>query len=224
VIGILGEILPLLVSIAIHPIAIAVALVIAGRPGGAKGGSMYCGGFAAGIITAFGITRLLASGHFGHGGHGARMNLAKLDLVAGVVVILWALWSVTFGRKMTEDGYVGNIIRKALPMSDGQLLFKGFKGALLNPKDLAVSVALGAHLGYLDPGPLQEIAVLAIFVFVGILPLLIPAIVAWRGSTPQKSLLYLLTEWINHHLPLASSLVLVVMGLNMIRSAAPHLR
>ncbi|MFM9106077.1 MAG: hypothetical protein ACKOWF_05185, partial [Chloroflexota bacterium] len=142
---------------------------------------------------------------------------------AGAIVILVAIWTVTVGRKYAKPGYVGKIILKALPLSDAQLLRKGFVGALLNPKDLAVSVALGVHLGLLDPGPRESIFIVLAIIAVAILPLLIPVIVAARGGDPARSALYRLDAWIRANLPLASAIVLLLMGANMILSAVERL-
>jgi len=221
--GVFGEIFPLLVSIAIHPIAAVVALTISGRPGGGRAGIHYAAGFALGIVAAIGAGQLFELVNHGTRGGGTRHLLATVDLIAGVAVLVWGVWSLTLGRKWTETGFVGKIILKAQPRSDGELMRMGFRGALLNPKDLAVSFALGTRLGVIGPEPWQAATAIIVFVFVAVLALLIPAVVAARGGAPARSLLYRLDAWIAGNLPLASAIVLIVMGANMIRSALGHL-
>lgn len=220
-----ADIWPMLVSIAIHPVAITLALVLAGRAHGAKSAACFAGGFCAGLLATCAVGRLLALVLHGPGGGDSRHIAAWMTLAAGVIVALWALSLVVLRANRSRLDFLSRSIPRMLSLSMGGLVLHGFKGAALNPKDLAVSLAFGARLGVLDEGQERAIMAVAVFLFLiaGTLPLLAPAIVSGLGTAPARERLDGLSEQIRGHYLLASAVVLVVMGLNMIRSAMERL-
>ena len=217
------EILPLALGVALNPLGITIAIVLSGRPGGIRAGAAYAAGVTGGLALALGLAHLLAFRHFSRRIDDPRIDVAKVDLAVGVVILLWAAWTIYAGRRKSSGGLSDKVLKLAVHLSPLQLIGLGIGQALASGKNLALAGAAGAKIEADQPGIATAVVSLLLFLLVAVAPLLVPLLIASKGGSTANARLDSLNVWVRDHLPMLAGVSLLILGVGLVQSGLSHL-
>lgn len=210
--GVIGDLLPLAVGIAISPVPIiaVILMLLSPRAGGASLG--YLLGWIVGIVLTTTVVALLVGATAGSGDGGPSTATAIILLLLGVGCLALAVgqW-----RARPKPGAHGALpawmatIDKVTPVKATGL---GFLLSALNPKNLAMSVAAGAVVagGGLSVG--QNVLAVAVFTLVAASTVLVPVVGYLTAKERMAPVLTNLRTWLEQNNATVMAILLLVIG------------
>lgn len=214
--GVIGDILPLAVGIAISPIPIIAAILMLLSPK-ARGTSVgFLAGWVLGIVVAVVVFTLLSAIIPAQDPDASKPIAGAIKLVLGVLLLLLAARQWRSRPKAGEEP----ALPKWMAAIDGMTAMRGFVlGFLLsavNPKNLLMAAAAGVVIGTagLDPGA----SALAILVFTVIAAISVagPVIAYLVASARMAGPLEALRAWLVHNNATVMAVLLLVIGVVVI--------
>lgn len=211
--GVIGDLLPLAVGIAISPVPIiaVILMLLAPRAGGASVG--YLLGWVAGIVLITTVTALVlgaAADTDDDSGPSTVTAVVILLLGIGLLVLAYGQWRARPkpGAHAALPAWMATIDQITPVKATGL----GFLLSAVNPKNLAMSAAAGAVVagGGLSVG--QNIVAVAVFTAIAASTVLVPVVgylVARQRMAPALSAL---REWLEHNNAVVMAVVLLVIG------------
>ena len=214
--GVIGEILPSAVGIAISPIPIIAAILMLLSPR-AKGTSVgFLLGWVAGIVVALVVFTLLSSIIPASDPSAAKPIAGWIKIVLGVLLLLLAVqeWRKRphLGQQPPLPGWMKGIDS----MNAGQGFGLGFLLSAVNPKNLLLAVAGGLAIGSATLPFGQTVIVCAIFVVIAASTVLVPVIAYLIASKQMAAPLGRLRDWLVQHNAAIMATVLLVIGVVLI--------
>ncbi len=214
--GVIGEILPSALGIAISPIPIIAAILMLLSPR-AKGTSIgFLLGWLAGIVVALVVFTLLSSVIPASDPTASKPIAGWIKIVLGVLLLLLA---VQQWRKRPKAG-----VEPALPgwmkaidtMNAGKGFGLGFLLSAVNPKNLLMAVAGGLAIGSAALSIGQTVIVSAIFVLIAASTVLVPVVAYLIAAKSMAAPLERLRVWLVDHNAAIMATLLLVIGVVMI--------
>lgn len=215
--GVVGDLLPLAVGIAISPVPIiaVILMLLSPRAGGASAG--YLLGWVVGIVLITTAVALVLDATAESGedtGPSTATALILLLLGIGCLVLAFGQW-----RTRPKPGAHGALpawmatIDKATPAKAVGL---GFLLSAVNPKNLAMSAAAGAVVagGGLPVG--KSVVAVAIFTAIAASTVLVPVVGYLVARKRMAPALFSLREWLAHNNAVVMAVVMLVIGAALI--------
>ena len=214
--GVIGEILPLALGVAISPIPVIAAILMLLSPRAGSTSIGFLAGWVAGIVVAATAFTLLSALLPETDSDASKPVLGTIKLVLGALLILLAVreWR---GRPRTDA-------EPALPkwmsaidtLTPVKGLGLGFLLSALNPKNLIMAAGAGIAIGTASLGTGQVVVVLLIFTVIAAstvaVPVLAYLVAADRMAAPLESL----RGWLVHENAVVMATLLLVIGVVMI--------
>ncbi|WIX75963.1 GAP family protein [Amycolatopsis carbonis] len=211
--GVIGDLLPFAVGIAISPVPIiaVILMLLAPRAGGASVG--YLLGWVAGIVVTTTVVALVLGVATGTGeGTGPSTVTAGILLLLGVgcLALAFGQW-----RARPKPGTQAELptwmatIDRFTPLKAVGL---GFLLSAVNPKNLAMAVAAGAVVAGGGLSVAENVVAVAVYTVVAASTVLVPVVgylVARKRMTPA---LTSLRAWLEHNNAVVMAVLLLVIG------------
>lgn len=214
--GVIGEVLPLALGVAISPIPIIAAILMLLSPKARSTSVGFLIGWLVGIIVAVVVFVLLASVLPQGDDDQAKPVSGVIKLVLGVLLLLLAFrqW-----RSRPAPG-----VEPALPkwmsaidtMTAPKALGLGMLLSGVNPKNLIMAAGAGIAIGSGGLGVGDTVAVVAIFTIIAASSVALPVIAYLVASKRMTTPLDVLRAWLVHNNAAVMAVLLLVIGVVML--------
>lgn len=214
--GVIGDILPLALGIAISPIPIIAAILMLLSPK-AKGTSVgFLLGWVAGIVVAVVLFTLLASVIPQNDSGASKPVAGVIKLVLGVLLLLLALRQWRSRPKAGEEPALPKWMSAIDTMNAGKGAGLGFLLSAVNPKNLLMAVAAGTTIGSAALSGGEQAVAIAVFVVIAACSVAIPVIAYLVASKRMAGPLESLRKWLVHNNATVMAVLLLVIGVVVI--------
>jgi threonine/homoserine/homoserine lactone efflux protein len=214
--GVIGEILPSALGIAISPIPIIATILMLLSPK-ARGTSVgFMLGWIAGIVVAVVVFTLL-SAIIPAADPSASKPIAgviKILLGLGLLVLAWGQW-----RKRPHPGQTASAPKwmSAIDsMKPGSAFALAFLLAAVNPKNLLMAVAGGLAIGGSGLALWQEIVAVIVFVVIAAISVVVPVVAYLIAGNRMAGPLDALRGWLLANNATIMTVLLLVIGVVII--------
>lgn len=214
--GVIGEILPLALGVAISPIPIIAAILMLLSPKAKATSVGFLVGWIAGIIVATVAFTLLSAVLPENDPNASNPVQGTIKLVLGLLLILLAArqWrGRPHGQAAPELPKWMSAIDTLTPVKGAGL---GFLLSALNPKNLIMAAGAGIAIGGGNLGNGQIIVVIAIFTAIAACTVAVPVIAYLAAADRMAQPLETLREWLVRENAVVMAVLLLVIGVVMI--------
>jgi hypothetical protein len=210
--GILGELLPLALGVAISPVPIiaVILMLIAPRAGSTSLGFLI--GWLAGIVVSV-VVFLLLAGLLGDGTQdGPSTAVSGIKLVLGVLFLVLAVGQWRGRPKPGVDPELPGWMKAIDSFTPGRAAGLGFLLSGINPKNLAMAIAAGVAIGGAGlPGGQQVVAVI-VYVVIAASTVAVPVIAYAVAADRIRGQLDELKSWLEANSATVMAVLLLVIG------------
>lgn len=204
--GVIGDILPLAVGIAISPIPIIAAILMLFSEHAGSTSTGYLVGWVLGIVVATGLFTVL-SGSVGASDQPTGVSWVKVGLGAVLVMAGLRQW-----RGRNEKKGAPKWMAAIDTMGFVQALGLGFALAAINPKNLLMAVAAGVAIGAGGMSVTDDVIVIAIFTVVAASTVAIPVIAYAVARDKMRGPLAEAKSWLDDHNSAVMAVLFLVIG------------
>ena len=210
--AVIGELLPLGVSVAISPIPIAAVILMLLSRQAARTSTGFLAGWVAGIVAVT-VVVLLLVGQAGNTSAGQPSTASSvLKLVFGVLALALA---VRQWRERPKPGEAAEL-PKWMSTIDSFTLAKalglGFALAAVNPKNLLMCLAAGTAIGAAHLSGGGDVVAVAVFTVIAASTVAIPVIGYLTARSKMAGPLERLRDWLTQNNATVMVVLLVVIG------------
>lgn len=214
--GVIGEILPSAVGIAISPIPIIAAILMLLSPR-AKGTSVgFLLGWVVGIIVALVVFVLLSSIIPASDPSAAKPIAGWIKIILGVLLLLLAVQQWRTRPRAGQEPVLPGWMKAIDSMNAGKGFGLGFLLSAVNPKNLLMAVAAGLAIGAATLSIGQTVIACAIFVLIAASTVLVPVVAYLIAAKQMAAPLERLRVWLVHHDAAIMATLLLVIGVVLI--------
>jgi threonine/homoserine/homoserine lactone efflux protein len=214
--GVIGEILPLALGVAISPIPIIAAILMLLSPNAKTTGVGFLVGWIAGVIVAVTAFTLLSALLPEDDSDASNPVKGTIRLVLGALLILLAAkqWR---GRPRGEaEPGLPKWMSAIDTLTPVKGLGLGFALSALNPKNLIMAAGAGIAIGAGDLATGQTIAVIAVFTVIAASTVAVPVIAYLAAADRMAEPLEKLRGWLVRENPVVMAVLLLVIGVVLI--------
>lgn len=214
--GVIGEILPLALGVAISPMPVIAAILMLLSPKARTTGVGFLAGWVTGIVVAVAAFTVLASALPEEDPSDSKPVQGALELVLGALLILLAVkqWR---GR---PSGEVTPELPKWMSAIDTLTPVKGLGlGVLLsalNPKNVIMAAGAGVVIGDGDLGTGQIAVVIVVFTVIAASTVAVPVIAYLVAADRMAQPLEGLRTWLVRENTVVMAVLMVVIGVVLI--------
>lgn len=210
--GVIGEILPLALGVAISPIPIIAAILMLLSPKARSTSVGFLIGWLMGIVLAVTVFFLLASVLPENPDGAAKPIAGTLKIVLGVLLLVLALRQWRHRPAPGEAAALPKWMSAIETMTAVRALVLGALLSGVNPKNLIMAMGAGLAIGTgdLEIGP--AVLVIAIFTVIAGASVAIPVIAYLVASKQMAKPLESLRAWLGHNNAVVMAVLLLVMG------------
>jgi len=214
--GVIGQLLPLALGIAISPVPIIAAILMLLSPKAKSNGVGFMLGWVVGVVVAVTVFTLLA-GIIPHGSDQGSSPIAGIvEIVLGALLLLLALrqWRgrPKPGEEPTLPKWMAGIDKLRMPMAIGL----GFVLAAINPKNLLLAASAGVTIGSAQLGASDTVIVVAVFTLIAACTVLIPVIGYLVAAEKLRGPLDSLHGWLARENAVIMTVLLLIIGVVVI--------
>jgi hypothetical protein len=204
--GVIGEILPLAVGVAISPITISAAILMLFSAHAGSTGTGLLIGWVVGIVVATTLFTVL-SGSLGASDQPAGVSWAKVGLGAVLVMAGLRQWR---GRNATKGPpkWMATIDR----MGFLQALGLGLALAAINPKNLLMAAAAGVAIGAGGLSVPDTVVVIAIYTLIAASTVAVPVLAYAVARDRMRAPLDEARRWLEDHNAAVMAVLFLVIG------------
>ncbi|WP_345763755.1 GAP family protein [Diaminobutyricibacter sp. McL0608] len=214
--GVIGEILPTALGIAISPIPIIAAILMLLSPR-AKGTSVgFLLGWVVGIIVALVVFILLSSIIPASDPTAAKPIAGWIKIILGALLLLLAAQQWRKRPRPGQEAVLPGWMKAIDSMNAGKGFGLGFLLSAVNPKNLLMAVAAGLAIGSAALTIGQTVIASAIFVVIAASTVLVPVVAYLIASKQMAAPLERLRVWLVHHNAAIMTTLLLVIGVVLI--------
>jgi threonine/homoserine/homoserine lactone efflux protein len=213
----IGEILPLAVGVALSPIPIVAVVLILVTERARANAPAFVAGWLAGLAIVGAIVLAVAGGADANDGGEPAKWASVLELVLGVLLLLFALrrWR----RRPTGDEPATPKWMAAVDaFSPVKSFGMGVVLAALNPKNLVLAIAAGAAIAQTGIAGGEQAVAYAVFAILGTVGIGIPVVLYVVMGERSRQPLDRLKGWMSTHNAAIMSVLLLVIGVKLIGS------
>lgn len=213
--GVIGEVLPLALAVAVSPIPIiaAILLLLSPRARGASVGFLL--GWVLGVVIVV-VLFTLISGSLPEDDGGTSPVVAIVKLLLGVLLLFVALRQWRTRPKEGQPPELPKWMSAIDSVTAVRALLLGLALSALNPKNLAMGISAGVSIGTGGLSGGQVTIAIVVFVLIAISSVAIPVIGFLLASTRLKPALESLRVWLVANNAAVMTVLLLVLGVTSI--------
>jgi hypothetical protein len=210
--GILGELLPLALGVAISPVPIIAVILMLLAPRARSTSLGFLIGWLAGIVVSV-VVFLLLAGLLGDGTQdGPSTAVSWIKLVLGVLFLVLAVGQWRGRPKPGVDPELPGWMKAIDSFTPGRAAGLGFLLSGINPKNLAMAIAAGVAIGGAGlPGGQQVVAVI-VYVVIAASTVAVPVIAYAVAADRIRGQLDELKSWLEANSATVMAVLLLVIG------------
>jgi threonine/homoserine/homoserine lactone efflux protein len=214
--GVIGDILPLALGVAISPIPVIAAILMLLSPNAKTTSIGFLIGWIAGTVIAVGAFTLLSSVLPGDDSDGSNPVKGTIRLVLGVLLVLLAAkqW------RARPRGKVAPELPKWMSAIDTLTPVKGLGLGIalsaLNPKNLIMAAGAGIAIGGSDLGAGQTVVAIVVFTAIAASTVAVPVIAYLAAADRMAEPLESLRGWLVRENTVVMAVLLLVIGVVLI--------
>jgi threonine/homoserine/homoserine lactone efflux protein len=211
--GVVGDLLPLALGVAISPVPIIATILMLLAPQ-ARGTSIgFLVGWVGGIVVAVTVFEVIAAtAGLDDGSSTSTSTTALIKIVLGALLLLFG---VRQWRKRPRPGEVA-ALPKWMAAIDSFTFVKalglGFVLSAVNPKNLLMCIAAGSTIGSAGLGTSEVVAAIAIFTLIGASTVAVPVVGFLVAHERLRRPLDELRTWLQANNVAVMSILLLVIG------------
>lgn len=214
----IGDSLSLAVGIAISPIPIIAAILMLLSPRARQTSPAFLVGWVVGVAIVSTVFVLLG-GVIEQGDSDSGPIMGAIKLVLGVALVVLAVRKFLGRPKAGETAELPKWMDAITTLPPLKALGMGIVLAGLNPKNLALAASAGIGISAAGLNGGQEAVVIAVFVIVASLSVGVPIIAYLLAPERLGGPLESLRGWLEHNNATVMSVVMLVLGFNVIGKA-----
>lgn len=215
--GLIGEVAPPALGIALSPFPIVPALFLLFTPRPRAAGGCFLAGWAGGIAAATALFTVLAGVIETREETPLWASWAKLGL--GVVLVLAAVRQGRSGDGEDTPAWM----RGLTDATPARALRLGLLLSTANPKVLLLSAAAGLTVGAAEPGPSRAVAVVCVFTAIAALTVALPLLLHLTAGERVLVPLSRARQWLVDHNSTVTAVVLALIGVLLAADGASGL-
>jgi threonine/homoserine/homoserine lactone efflux protein len=197
--SVLGEILPLVVVVAVSPINIVAAILLLFSKRPIAGATCYLAGFMIGVAAVLsGLTALADAIGLDPDSNRSR-GAAALLLVLGLYLLVVAVRKIADRPGPDREPEAPKWMKGISDFGLGKSLLVGVSVGALNPKNIAVAVASGVVIASAELPAGQQIWVIAIYTVIVSLGVAAPIVTAVALGEGSERVLTMWKDWLNRN-------------------------
>ena len=217
------RLVPPAVGVALNPIAIVAAILMAGSPRPRLNGLSFALGWTVGLVLVMVAPALLMHDRVVRFNRDPRPIVGAIDLAAGVAVLGMAAWA--FLRKERPAGEGGpRWLGRVASFEPWQAAGLGAFLAAASLKNLTLLGNAGARLGALDLQGLGLSLTTLGFLLACSVGIVAPLAMSLLGGDGERQRLDRLRDWLLAHMNRLTAVVLLPVGLSMLQSGLSGIR
>src|SRR5215213_9982348 len=214
--GVIGEILPLALGVAISPVPIIAAILMLLSPKAKSTSVGFLLGWVLGIVAAVVVFTLLASVLPEADDDTSKPLAGTLKIVLGVLLLLLAAKQWRSRPSGETEPALPHWMEAIDTMTAARALVLGFLLSGLNPKNLLMGAAAGIAIGSATLTLNGSIVVIAVFTVIAASTVAIPVIAYLLASARMVAPLDSLRTWLVHNNSTVMAVLLLVIGVVVI--------
>jgi threonine/homoserine/homoserine lactone efflux protein len=210
--GILGELLPLALGVAISPVPIiaVILMLLAPRAGSTSLGFLI--GWLAGIVVTV-VVFLLLAGLLSDGTEdGPSTAVSWIKLVLGLLFLVLAVGQWRGRPKPGMDPELPGWMKAIDSFTPGKAVGLGFLLSGVNPKNLAMAIAAGAAIGGAGLSGGQQVAAVIVYVVIAASTVAVPVVAYAVAADRVRGRLDELKSWLEANSATVMAVLLLVIG------------
>ena len=208
--GVIGDLLPLAIGVAISPIPIIAAILMLFSAHAGRTSAGFLIGWVAGIVVATGLFTALA-GSLGASDQPTGVSWTKVGLGALLLMVGLRQWRGRHGGHGPPK-WMAAIDR----MGFGQALGLGFALAAINPKNLLMAVAAGVAIGSGGLGVGGDVVAIVIFTVIAASTVAVPVIAYAVAKERMREPLAKAKAWLEENNATVMAVLILVIGVVLI--------
>ncbi|MER7251811.1 GAP family protein [Kribbella sp. NPDC000426] len=220
--GVIGQLLPLAIGVAISPIPIIAAILMLLAPKAGRTSVGFVIGWVAGIAVASGVFTALANAGFGGSGEpSAAVSWIKIGLGVLLLFVAFRQWRgrPKPGTTAALPGWMSAMDSFTLPKAAGL----GFVLAAVNPKNLLLCAAAGTAIGSGGLSTGGDVLAVAVYTVIAASTVAVPVLGYAVARDRLRKPLDELKQWLQFHNAAVMSVLLLVIGVDLIGKGISNL-
>jgi len=214
--GVIGEILPLALGVAISPVPIIAAILMLLSPKARSTSVGFLLGWVLGIVAAVVVFTLLASVLPEADDAASKPIAGTLKIVFGVLLLLLAAKQWRSRPRGETEPVLPRWMEAIDTMTTARGLVLGFLLSGLNPKNLLMGAAAGIAIGSATLTLNGSVVVIALFTVIAASTVAIPVIAYLVASARMAAPLDSMRTWLLHNNSTVMAVLLLVIGVVLI--------
>jgi len=210
--AVIGDLLPLGLSVAISPIPISAVIVMLLSRQAARTSSGFLAGWVAGIVVVT-VVMLLLVGQAGNTSAGKPSTASSvLKLVFGVLLLVMAVRQWRERPKPDEAAELPKWMSTIDSLTFGKALGLGFLLSGVNPKNLLMCLAAGTTIGAAHLSGGEDAVAVVVFTLIAASTVAIPVVGYLTARSKMAGPLESLRDWLTQNNATVMAVLLLVIG------------
>jgi threonine/homoserine/homoserine lactone efflux protein len=214
--GVIGEILPEAIGVAISPIPIIAMVLMLGSSKGRSNGLSFLVGWLLGLFLVGTLVLLLSDPAGASGDSGPALWVGWLLLALGLLAVLLGFKQWRARPATGEEAAMPKWMTALDQFTAGKSFGIGILLAAVNPKNLILTLAATAVIAAAGLSTGESFATLGVFVLIGTVGLLIPLGVYLFMGARAPVILGDINHWLGAHNSAIMAVLFVVIGFKLV--------
>jgi threonine/homoserine/homoserine lactone efflux protein len=197
--AVIGEILPLVVVVAVSPINIVAAILLLFSKRPILNASSYLVGFMLGVAAALSAITVVADAIGLDPDSNRSRGASILLLVLGLLLLFIAVRTIAHRPDPDAEPETPKWMAGVSDFSSGKSFLAGLSIGALNPKNIAVAVASGVILATAELPAAQQIGVIVIYTVIVALGVATPIVTAVALGDRSEKVLTAWKQWLDRN-------------------------